>query len=138
MMSVPLAPFLFVLALAALAVDLLVIVWARTSPTMPRPAHVTAALRMTPPCPGADEADPGPGAEENETEPEPVLGVNRVAPRLPGPPPPMGNLPPAARTTPEMPLIVRKKRGWLCLSSSGGELVQKAEELVVVCSLSPC
>ena len=38
----------------------------------------------------------------------------------------MGNLPPAARTTPEMPLIVRKKRGWLCLSLSGGELVQKA------------
>ena len=133
LMSVPLAPFLFVLALAALAVDLLVIVWARTSPTMPRPAHVTAALRMTPPCPGADEA--GADAEENETEPEPVLGVNRVAPRLPGPPPPMGNLPPAARTTPEMPLIVRKKRGWLCLSSSGGELVQKAKELVVESSL---
>jgi hypothetical protein len=47
----------------------------------------------------------------------------------------MGNLPPAARTTPEMPLIVRKKRGWLCLSSSGGELVQKAKELVVESSL---
>jgi hypothetical protein len=62
-----------------------------------------------------------------------------VAPRLPGPPPPMGNLPPAARTTPEMPLIVRKKRGWLCLSSSGGELVQKAaKELVVESSLLPC
>ena len=58
LMSVPLAPFLFVLALAALAADLLVIVWARTSPTMPRPAHVTAAWRWTPPCPGAEEADP--------------------------------------------------------------------------------
>jgi len=34
-----------------------------------------------------------------------------------------------------MPLIVRKKRGWLCLSSSGGELVQKAKELVVESSL---
>jgi hypothetical protein len=31
-----------------------------------------------------------------------------------------------------MPLIVRKKRWWLCLSSSGGELVQKAKELVAV------
>jgi hypothetical protein len=49
----------------------------------------------------------------------------------------MGNLPPAARTTPEMPLIVRKKRGWLCLSLSGGELVQKAKELVVESTLLP-
>lgn len=106
------APFLppgFAVAAVALARDLLVMVCARTSPTMPRPAQVTAALRMTGPWPGAAEEEPGADADENDTEPEPDLAVNRVAPRLPGPPP-MGNLPPAARTTPEMPLIVQSER----------------------------
>ena len=69
---------------------------------------------MTGPWPGAaeEEEEPGADADENDTEPEPDLAVNRVAPRLPGPPP-MGNLPPAARTTPEMPLIVQSERARL-------------------------
>lgn len=133
------APFLppgFAVAVAALARDLLAMVCARTSPTMPRPAQVTAALRMTGPWPGAaeeEEEEPGADADENDTEPEPDLEVNRVAPRLPGPPP-MGNLPPAARTTPEMPLIVQSERlAWWVVASPGSKKPETRSS-----ELSPC